>query len=290
MIDFSVRPARVQPPLNVVPFHAWRFEDGTLWTEFYRCNDTYLLRFPDLADFQIPEDGMSVTCIPAPGVSDTVSQHLYLNQVRPLALSKLGKLVFHASAVELGEGAISFVAPSGRGKSTLAASFAVAGFHFLTDDGLMLEWTDDGYLVLPSHPSVRLWEDSEEALIGAGTRRAPALEYTSKSRFLAGNDIPFCDRPRAFRHAYFLGESITEEITFRRLNEPDALVEWVKHSFLLDVEDKSMLGDHFACVAKLANVVPCYQLDYPRRFEDLDDLRHAIIDHAASQGSAHGFK
>ena len=45
-----------------------------------------------------------VTCLPAPDVSEATTQHLYLNRVLPLVLSKLGKLVFHASAVEVAGG------------------------------------------------------------------------------------------------------------------------------------------------------------------------------------------
>ena len=151
-------------------FHTWAFPDGTPWTEFYRENGGYLLRFPDLADFRVSADGLEVTGFPVPGVSESTSQHLYLNQVLPLVLSKLGKLVFHASAVEVPGGAVAFAAESGRGKSTLAASFAVNGFRFLTDDGLVLEPVADGYQVQPSHPSIRLWEDSEEVADRAGGR------------------------------------------------------------------------------------------------------------------------
>ena len=136
--------ARHQTAVGDAPFHVWAFPDGTLWTEFYRANGGYLLRFPDLADFQVSADGLSVTCLPAPEVSEATSQHLYLNQVLPLVLSKLGKLVFHASAVEVDDGAVVFAAESGRGKSTLAASFAVSGSRFLTDDGLVVEPIGEG--------------------------------------------------------------------------------------------------------------------------------------------------
>ena len=177
-----------------------------------------------------------------PGVSEATSQHLYLNQVLPLVLSKLGKLVFHASAVEVPGGAVAFAAESGRGKSTLAASFAVNGFRFLTDDGLVLEPAADGYQVQPSHPSIRLWEDSEEALIAPGVETAPAVSFTSKSRFLAGEAIPFCDQPRPLRRMYFLGDGSAETIQIHRLSPAEALVEWVKHSFLLDVEEQAPAG------------------------------------------------
>ena len=100
--------------MAVEPFHAWTFPDGALWTEFHRAGGGYLLRFPNLADFQVSADGRNVTCFPVPEVSEATVRHLYLNQVLPLALSKQGHLVFHASAVEVAGGALAFVANSGR--------------------------------------------------------------------------------------------------------------------------------------------------------------------------------
>ena len=284
MIDFSVLAAQVQPPVAIEPFHTWTYPDGTLWTAFYRMNDGYLLRFPDLADFQVSADALHVTAFPVPEVSAATVQHLYLNQVLPLVLSKQGKLVFHASAVEVAGGAIAFAAESGRGKSTLAASFAVSGFRFLTDDGLVVEPTDDGHRILPSHPSIRLWEDSETALIAPGVRTAPALPFTPKSRFLAGDEIRFCDQPRPLRRVYFLGNDKVATLAFQRLSAAEALVEWVKNSFLLDVEEKPRLASHFDQVAKLANQPIHYRIDYPRRFEDLAHVRAAIVEHARSGG------
>jgi hypothetical protein len=282
-VQFSLQPARLQTPVDRAPFHTWTFPDGTHWTEFYRVGSGYLLRFPELADFEVSPDGLDVTCLPAPEVSEATSQHLYLNQVLPLALSKRGKLVFHASAVEVGDGAIAFVAESGRGKSTLAASFAVSGFRFLTDDGLVVEPAADGFQVLPSHPSIRLWADSKEALIAPGVEMAPALSFTCKARFLAGDEVRFCDRPKPLRQVYFLGDGSAATLRFERLSPAQTLLEWVKHSFLLDVEEQSLLAAHFDQVADLANRPIHYRLDYPRRFEDLAGVRQAIVEHASEE-------
>ena len=285
MIEFRLQPARLQSPVAHPPFHTWTFPDGTLWTEFHRTNSGYLLRFPGLADFQISADGLHVTGCPAPEVSEATTQHLYLNQVLSLVLSKLGKLVFHASAVEIGGCAVAFVAESGRGKSTLAASFAVNGFRFLTDDGLVVEPGFDGFAALPSHPSIRLWEDSEAALVPPTARRAPPVHYTSKARFLAGEDLVFCTQPRPLRRVYFLGDGRAATLELQRLTPAEAVIEWVKHSFLLDIEEKPRLASHFDQVAKLANQPIHYRLDYPRRFEELARVRGAIVAHARSRDS-----
>lgn len=283
MHRFVLHPPRPQAPLSELPFYEDRFQDGTLWAQYFQTDSGYLLRFPDLADFRVSQDGLSVMCFPAPDVTDESPNHVYLNQVLPLAYSVQGKLVLHASAVEIAGGAVAFAAWSGWGKSTLAASFATSGFRFLTDDGLVLEACGHGYQALSSHPSIRLWEDSEQALIPPGTAIAPALALTSKSRFLAGKGIAFCDQPRTLRRVYFLGDGSVSEITFQRMSAAEALLEWEMHSFLLDVEKQALLASHFDEVAKLANQPIYFRLDYPRRFEDLVRVRQAITEHATQE-------
>ena len=279
-IEWIVEIQQEQLPRTDKPYQQWAFPDGALWTQFYRDDQGYLLRFPLLADFSVSADGDRVVCSPAPGVTDTTQQHLYLNQVLPLVLSRLGKLVFHGSAVEIDGGAVAFMAESGRGKSTLAASFAVNGCNFLTDDGLVVEDVQGRYLAMPSHPSIRLWKDSEEALVPSGSIAEPALHFTSKLRFMAGDAIPFCDRPRPIRTIYFLGDESATDIVFQRLSKSEALLELVKHSFLLDLEDRDLLASHFDRVARLVQERIYYRLDYPRRYEDLPRVREAIMRHA----------
>jgi hypothetical protein len=280
VVDFCAAMRRRQAPMAIAPFHTWAAADGTPWLLFYRVKNGYLLRFPDLADFEVSAVADDLVCFPAPGASEAAVEHLYLSQVRPLILSKRGKLVFHASCVEVAEGAIAFVAASCRGKSTLAASFASCGFRLLTDDDLLVEATACGFAIVPSHPSLRLWEDSREALMPPGVPTAPALDYTSKARILAGEEVVFCEQPRPLRRAYFLGDGSAKRIAFERLHPVDALLEWVKHSFLLDVEERPWLASQFERVAGLAKLPMHYRLDYPRKFEELAALRQAIVQHA----------
>jgi hypothetical protein len=281
----DIGPNKAQAPVDLARFHEWVLPDGTLWTHFYRDDSGHLLRFPGLADFTVSFTGLDVTATPVPGVSPQAVEHLYLNQVLPLALSKQGQLVFHASAVDIDGSAVAFMGESGKGKSTLAAGFATGGYRFLTDDGLMVEACGSGYQVMPSHPSIRLWQDSVAALIAPDTPTAPALEFTSKSRFLAGDRIAFCDSPRPLRRVYFLGDGSASAITFHRIKPAEALIELVKHSFLLDIEERAMLAAHFDELSGLASLPIYYRLDYPRRYEDLAKVRQAIIEHTTKAES-----
>lgn len=276
--------ARVQMTMGSKPFHEWLDQDGSPWTQFHRTETGYLLRFPGLADFALSAADLAVACCPVPGVTEATWRQLFLNHVLPLVLSKRGKLVFHASAVEVAGRAAAFVAESGGGKSTLAASFASGGYRFLADDGLVVEASERGYQAMPSHPSVRLWEDSQSVLVSPGAVAEPAVQYTPKARFRAGGDFAFCDEPRPLARAYFLGNGRARKVTFEPMSPAEAAMRWVKGSFLLDLEEKTLLAAQFGEVAALADQVSCYRLDYPRRFADLSRIREAIVRHLADAG------
>jgi hypothetical protein len=280
MVDFAIAAPRAQVALERSPFHEWTLPDGTRSTEFYRAGSGYLLRFPGLADFEISADGLAVRCRPTPETSDATTRHLYLNQVLPLVLGRLGKMVFHASGVEIAGSAVAFVAESSRGKSTLAASFATAGSPLLTDESLVVEEHAGGYSVVPGHPSVRLWDDSEQALIAPGVETAPGLPFTSKRRFLAGPALRFSDGPAPLRRVYFLGSGRAPDVKFERMDAADVMIELVKASFLLNVDEKPRLASHFDEVARLARRPIHYRLDFPRRFDLLGRVRQSVIEHA----------
>lgn len=282
MLALRVFHAIKQAPLRESPFHEWSFPDGTLWAVFCHTENGYLLRFPDLADFIISCDGMEVAAYPIPGVSGQTIDHLYLNQVLPLALSRQFKLVLHAAAIEINNFAVAFLGSSGQGKSTLAASFATSGYRFLTDDGLQLG--NDGELcqAKPSHPSIRLWEDSRNAVMPETAKAAPPVDYTPKSRLLADDEVAYCDVSRPLRCMYFLGEGNTDSVSIEPVGGRDAMIELVRHSFLLDIEEREMLSHHFGQLAELAKRPMFFRLDYLRQYGMLPQVREAVIRHATA--------
>ena len=121
LISHSLDATRPQAALNAPPFHRYVFDDGSVWTEFYRCVDGYLLRFPGLADFKVSSDGKQVTAYPAEDGDAATIEHLYINQLVPLAMSRQGHPAFHASVVTVSTGAVAFLGKTGMGQSTLAA-------------------------------------------------------------------------------------------------------------------------------------------------------------------------
>jgi len=267
--------------MTTPPFHQCSLHDGTLWASFFRTDNGYLIHFPNLADFWISNDGLDIQATPAPGVSAQTIEHLHLNQVLPLALSRQFKLVLHGGAVDINRRAVAFLGVSGRGKSTLTAAFATGGYRFLTDDGLQLDVKDGQYLAKPSHPSIRLWDDSRNQLMPATVEKAPNIDYTPKARLLAGKEVPHCDEPLPLQAIYFLGEGNTNTVSIEAVSGRDAVVELVRHSFLLDIEEREMLRHHFSQLIDLAKKPVFFQLDYPRQYDLLPEVLEAVVEHVS---------
>lgn len=263
-------------------FQEWVLPSGERWAQFFRAGSDYIVRFPKLADFKVSSDGRLVRCSPSASIPAEIITHLYLNQVLPLALSRQGALVFHASAVDIQGKGIAFVGNSGKGKSTLAASFATNGFHFLTDDGLIVDLLDGQHRIIPSHPSIRLWKDSEEFLVTKPATIGPRIHFNSKTRLLANENVLFQDQPRSLDGVYFLGANVPAETVFERVRPAVALIELVRNSFLLDLDEKESLAGHFEELSLLVSRPIFYRINHPRRYESLANVRRAIVEHATS--------
>ncbi len=285
MIRYSTMPKRSQATIDAEPFHRYTFEDGTVWTEFYRCGDAYLLRFPVLADFEVSADGTEVTAHPAPGADEATVEHLYVNQLVPLALSRQGRPAYHASVVTVPGGAVAFLGKTGMGKSTLAASFALNEAAFLTDDALLVEESGSGCRAMPSHASLRLWEDSVDALVDERIAKASAISYSSKTRLLAGDALAYSDEPQPLLAAYVLERQNAATVTIHALTGLDRYMAWLGNSFLLDIEDHELLSLHFEWTHRISGAVPTFALDYPRDYGILRDVQNAVRHYVANSGN-----
>jgi len=273
----------IQAPRALEPFDRWLSLEGEETSLFYRESDEYVVRFPDRADFIISLDRQTVACTPAPGVPDAVIEVLYFNQIVPLVMGFNGDLVLHASAVVIEGRAVAFLGPTRRGKSTLAAAFAKAGYPFLTDDGLILDSDDEDYWVRPRAPALRLCSDSEAAILRSPERRIGREDL--KGRIVAGSEIPFHNQPVPLAAIYLLPEPQRRDRTeMLPLSRPLALSELLKHSFILDVEDRQRVGDLFNRLANLVERIDCFALDYPRRYPELPGVLDSIIRHVRRGG------
>jgi len=260
-------------------------EDRRPWLSCGRLRDGYLLRFFRLADFRISADGGEIACIRrAARTSLNTIRHLLLDQVLPMVLNLRGREALHATAVIVdGATAIAFLGPAGAGKSTLAASFMLAGCGALGDDCLAL---DAGARIraIPAYPGFRLWTDSADALNADASGAIPVAGYTSKVRMLAREcaasfprrPIPLSALYRLTRVRNYRGLPLRTPL-IERLKPRDAMIELVSSSFPLDIADSAMLARHFQVMQRVAREVPFSRVMVPDEFGALPSVRDAIL-------------
>ena len=253
----------------------------------------YRLRFPELADFRVDAHGREIVCEALEGIPPATIRHLLLDQVIPRTLSLLGVDALHATAVLTPHGVCAFAGVTGAGKSTLAASFHLAGYPVLSDDCLVLKEESDAILATPAYPGVRLWDDAVAALCGDRENLLPVAHYSAKLRILA--DSPhgaFTPDRKALVRIYNLvdtpeteaasiaGGQIIEAIPAR-----EAFMALVRSAFRLDITDRKVLARQFDFFERIASLVPIRRLRVPEGFASLVAVRDAIFADLRAGGS-----
>ncbi len=278
---FKVLPAGTEFAGKFEWFHHFLGEDNEPWLSLAFDRENYLLRFPDRGDFLISRDGKTVQCIPLPGTPEVTIRHLLLDQIIPLILSNSESLVLHASAVLAPDGVIGFVGKSGRGKSTLAASFGHYGYPLISDDYLLLRKTAGDWIVIPSYPGVRLWPETSEIIFGAEPEDAEIAHYTRKRRVTDPALIPFAEKPSLLRSLYIIDSEndALSDPAIASLSPKDVFMKLLASAFTLDFRDKKLLQQQFAAVGHLLSRRPCFRLTYARDFSVIPKVRQLVINH-----------
>lgn len=274
-IDFVMHPLQRQSVPDVAPWHERPAAQGQPAITLYRAPEGYLIRFPHVADYLVHDDGRRVQCWPV--FDADVSQAIYDQQVWPLALAQQGARVYHGGAVAVDGRAVVLLGPSGQGKSTLVAAFARRGYAFLSDDCLVVEPTPGGGLVvLPQAPCLRMWHDSAERLAGApdDVHFHPG---SPKPRVAASDRVPHWPLPLRVDSMYVLGDSHVGEPCITPLSPADAVIAWASNAFVLDLKDRARLSGNLRWAASMVSAIPASRLDYPRRYDVLDDVVDAIL-------------
>lgn len=281
--SFRLQPARERQPMATDWFHHWTLSDGgDAWLSLGKSEGDYLLRFPDLGDFLVSVDGNSIRCFPEPDIPLDTIRHLLIDQVIPLLLSQLGRHVLHAGAVVLAEGAVAFLGKTGLGKSTLTASFCDRGFRLLTDDCLAIRKQGAQLIAIPSYRGVRLWPEIISAVFQTEPMLAPVAHYTEKKRVIPTNGhLEFCADPAPLRRIYVLAPPDelggTREIRISPLTKRGALMELVKQTYRLDINDRTKLRKEFLWLTEAAALPLFYSLAFPRDVALLPAVQEAIL-------------
>ena len=119
----------------------------------------YLLKLDDIAKYYV-SDGREIVVDPAPGCPEELVRLYLFSRCLGVLLHQRGCLTLHASAIDIGQGAVVFLGQSGAGKSTLAAGFLGKGHQLLADDLSVISMSSNQPVqVFPALAQIRLWND-----------------------------------------------------------------------------------------------------------------------------------
>ncbi len=264
-------------------FHQWAFPDGRPWVAFSRDESGYLLRFPDLGDFDVVPSARTIGCYAHPATPIHTLRHLLLDQVLPLLAGGRDGLALHGSAVAGADGALVFLGDPGSGKSTLAAKLARHGLHLVSDDCCLLVRTPSGFDVVPSYAGVRLAPDSiREVFADSPDLYARVAHYTAKLR-VAGDrrpDLRHRDARLPLARVYVLPSTEQTEATspaIARRGRRAALFDLLNYTFHLDVGDPVRIGEAFGLAADIAQQYDVRTLLLPKDLSKLDAVAGVVL-------------
>lgn len=232
---------------------------------------TDYVRWDDLFEFLISPDGREIQ-VHAFGEVDLAALEVYLfGAVLSFSLIKLGWEPMHATVVVVDDRGVALMGQPGEGKSTLAARFLAEGHRVLTDDLLLMDKIDGGFLGRSGLPRLKLNADSFERL-------APEFDALGTMNPLSGKmilkltDSMFEASPVPIVRLYKLEPAGREAIPASQpMHGADAFSALTGNVFNSVVTDRARLTRQLAFAEDVCGSVPIAELTVPRDFDRLPE-------------------
>jgi hypothetical protein len=274
---------RLPAPAGESWFVIWWRPDGDPWVRACRTAAGYRIQYCNCAEFDVDLDhatiaGETIDC------REEMFRHFLVDQVVPLIVS-LEAPVLHASAVAIDGRLVAFTGPGGAGKSTLATALVRRGHAIGTDDALRVDARDAAVTAVPAYPGVRLWDDSERE-VAAGLAGSGRTAPVAKQRFAAG--LRAMRGEATLSQVYILDPASARTIAFAPLSRRDAVIELLRETYRLALDDRGARAREFEAIAAIASRVPCWRLSFPRRFDEWRTLAAEVESHAVALRSDSG--
>ncbi|MBI1299278.1 hypothetical protein GC175_30475 [bacterium] len=252
--------------------------------------------WPGVGEFTVRQ-GKEIVVVPAAGIDDAILRLPLLSAVLAILLHQRGFMVLHASAVEVGNKAVAFLGPKGRGKSSIAATLYTRGHRVITDDVLAVRIQDGKATVLPAFPHVKLWRGVAAAVLDEAKHRdiSPLYEGIDKGFCLVGDR--FVEDPIELHQIYVLADGVpsvtdtpvADTVALSPLESQQTLVELIRYSYLgaLSAEFiERWQAEHFQQCVSLVGLITGFYLRRSPHLSSLLPTASAIEENALIPVSA----
>jgi len=218
----------------------------------------FLFSYADGTSVWIDTDGTDIWCTRSP---DSTIEDLATYLTGPIfgfVLRRRGHVSLHASAVQVGNGAMILVGPHGAGKSTIAAALAARGCALVTDDVLHVRKTAAGWVAEPFASGLKLWPDASALVLGPAVS-LPRLTPTWDKRSLGLKQfgVIAAPGPVMVQSVLFLEWSDSDRVepSLETIGAAETVVRLATHGSAAHLLDDRQRAQEFHTYAGLATSV-----------------------------------
>ena len=269
---------------------AVRLDDDQPLFSLHRGPQGDLFRFSHVADYFLMESAIEGHLLDLD--HDFMVETHFLGMVLSYWLERQGIPVLHASSVSVDDQAVAFLGTNKAGKSSLAVALMQRGYPLLSDDLVGLQPSESGIDARPGFPSMRMWPDLAEFVMGPSWGQLPLAHPRFVKRRLSvgpGGFAQFLDRVQPLACLYIperrddrLGQV---EVRIEPVPAGQAVFELLREAFLPWLSQVRGLSAHRLQVLNtLVARVPVRRLVYSGGFENLPAVSDRILEDVAQLG------
>lgn len=240
--------------------------DGRLWRRVWVAPDRLVVEFVDVASAEVDDHGG--VCFDRE-LPPELAEHLLLDHLVALHLSRRGHVVFHGAVISNNDRAVVLVGRSGAGKSTLAAFAGQRGWSVGGDDGAIV-LLGDVATVQPTCATLRLTADASSLLgidPGCGARVGGKSRLTTSAR----------PGPLPLAAIVVLEPTSGEECPgLAPLTGVDAHAALFGHTFHVELAGGPLMRNLLDQLVVIAETVLVGRLSAPRSTEGLADVERIL--------------
>jgi hypothetical protein len=264
------------------------FDDGKILGEITsaQCvirlgknNGGFRLSHSCTGDYIISHDGSRIACAPRSTVDSDLLCYDIANRVMAVSLHASGAVCLHGSAVRIGKSVITFLAPKGYGKSTLASALLTAGAQLVTDDILAVNLFPR-VSVLPGTASLRLWDDSAERTLHSRTPGRRSIDGKRVVNAFGDSRVMSSEAPLSAIYVLAPCRATSNETAAVRtiLPTPLAAMTIVTHNKIAQLLGGSEAAVIFERAVVIARTIPVYQLNVARDLHQLNKVVELLME------------